>query len=68
MEVTVNDHDKIVDELMRVIGAEGCGVSCSEATVFRDKEGWKMMLEGFTEPWLLGQTVAEAKTSIREYA
>jgi hypothetical protein len=26
------------------------------------------MLEGFMEPWRLGNTVAEAKASIREYA
>lgn len=27
-----------------------------------------MMLEGFMEPWKLGQTLEEAKTSLREYA
>jgi hypothetical protein len=43
-------------------------VSCEEATIFQDDEGWKMMLEGFMEPWKLGTTVEEAKTSIREYA
>jgi hypothetical protein len=32
-----------------------------------DDEGWKMMLEGFMEPWKLGQTLEEAKTSLREY-
>ena len=26
------------------------------------------MLEGFMEPWKLGQTLEEAKTGIREYA
>jgi hypothetical protein len=53
---------------MNVLGTEGCGVSCEEATVFKDDEGWKMMLEGFMEPWKLGQTLEEAKASIREYA
>jgi predicted RNase H-like HicB family nuclease len=43
-------------------------VSCEEATVFQDDEGWKMMLEGFMEPWQLGRTVEEAKASIKEYA
>jgi hypothetical protein len=33
-----------------------------------DKEGWKMMLEGFMEPWFLGKTAEEAKVSIKEYA
>jgi hypothetical protein len=27
-----------------------------------------MMLEGFMEPWKLGQTVEEAQASIKEYS
>ena len=61
-------RETILDELMQVIGEEGCGVYCEEATVFEDEEGWKMMLEGFMEPWKLGRTVSEAKAAIREYA
>ena len=64
----MSDHEKILEVLMKALGEEGCGVSCEEATIFRDDEGWKMMLEGFMEPWNLGQTVEEAKASIREYA
>jgi hypothetical protein len=64
----MGDRDKILTALMDVLGEEGCGVSCEEATIFKDDEGWKMMLEGFMEPWKLGQTVEEAKASIREYA
>ena len=64
----MNEHEDILDALMQVLGEEGCGVACEEATIFKDKDGWKMMLEGFMEPWKLGQSVAEAKTSIREYA
>jgi hypothetical protein len=64
----MGDREIILDELMNVLGEEGCGVSCKEATIFKDEEGWKMMLEGFMEPWKLGQTLEEAKTSIREYA
>ncbi len=64
----MNDREKILEALMDVLGEEGCGVSCEEATIYQDEEGWKMMLEGFMEPWKLGQTLAEAKTSIREYA
>jgi len=64
----MGDREKILAALMDVLGEEGCGVSCEEATIFRDDEGWKMMLEGFMEPWKLGQTVEEAKASIREYA
>ncbi len=62
------DREDILDALMQVIGQEGCGIACEEATVFKDEEGWKFMLEGFMEPWRLGHTLTEAKASIREYA
>jgi hypothetical protein len=62
------DHEDILATLMQVIGEEGYGVACEEATIFKDEDGWKMMLEGFMEPWKLGQSVEEAKTNIREYA
>jgi len=64
----MSDREKILEVLMKALGEEGCGVSCEEATIFRDDEGWKMMLEGFMEPWKLGRTVEEAKANIREYA
>ena len=64
----MGDRERIMEELMQAIGEEGCGVSCEDATVYRDDEGWKMMLEGFMEPWKLGKTVEEAKASIRDYA
>ena len=64
----MNERETILNELMQVIGEEGCGVSCEEASIFQDEDGWKMMLEGFMEPWKLGRTVSEAKAAIREYA
>ncbi len=64
----MTDKSEIRKELMDVIGEEGCGVSCEEADIFHDQDGWKMMLEGFMEPWSLGDTVEEAKKNIREYA
>ncbi len=64
----MNDRDTILSALMDALGEEGCGVSCEEATVFQDNDGWKMMLESFMEPWQLGQTVEEAKARIKEYA
>ena len=64
----MSDREIILSELMDILGEEGCGVSCEEATIFQDEEGWKMMLEGFMEPWKLGQTLEEAKTNLREYA
>lgn len=64
----MEEKEEIFNVLMEVIGEEGCGVSCQEAEVFKDEEGWKMFLEGFMESWFIGKTAEEAKTSIREYA
>jgi len=64
----MNEHDELLQTLMDAIGEEGCGVSCEEATIYKDEEGWKMMLEGFMAPWNLGPTISEAKASIKEYA
>ena len=64
----MSDREDILETLMQFIGEEGCGIACEEATVFKDDEGWKLMLEGFMEPWNLGHTVAQAKSAIREYA
>jgi hypothetical protein len=64
----MSDREEILKTLMGFIGEEGCGVSCKEADIFHDEEGWKMMLEGFMEPWKLGKTVEEAKSTLKEYA
>lgn len=64
----MSDKGEILETLMNAIGEEGCGVSCEDAEVFQDDDGWKMKLEGFMEPWKLGETVEEAKRSVREYA
>ena len=64
----MSDRGEILNFLMEVLGEEGYGVSCENADVFQDEEGWKMKLEGFMEPWKLGDSVEEAKKSIREYA
>ena len=63
----MDDQEIILDALMQVLGEEGCGVSCEQATIYMDDDGWKMMLEGFMEPWKLGHTLEEAKARIREY-
>ena len=64
----MGDREDILETLLQVIGEEGCGVACEEATLFQDEDGQTFMLEGFMEPWKLGRTVAEAKASIRQYA
>ena len=46
----MSDREDILEVLMQVIGEEGCGVVCEEATVFKDDDGWKFMLEGFMCP------------------
>ncbi len=64
----MSDREEIVRFLYDTIGEEGCGVTCREAEIFQDDKGWKMMLEGFMEPWYIGKTLEEAKASIKEYA
>ncbi len=60
------------DELQRypyeVVGEEGCGISCQEADVYQDAEGWKLQMDCFMEPWKLGHSLEEAKASILEYS
>jgi hypothetical protein len=64
----MEDRKEILKSLFDAIGEEGCGITCEEADIFEDEEGWKMFLEGFMEPWFLGKSVEEAKASIKEYA
>jgi hypothetical protein len=64
----MDERGEIREYLIGVVGQEGCGVSCEDAEIFKDEDGWKMMLEGFMEPWYLGKTVSEAKSRIKEYA
>ena len=64
----MEEHDELLQALYNVLGEEGCGISCVEASIYKDEEGWKMMLDGFMAPWNLGSTVSDAKASIKEYA
>lgn len=64
----MSEKDELMQTLEQAIGEEGCGVSCEDANIYKDDDGWKLFLEGFMEPWNLGQTVEEARERIREYA
>ena len=64
----MTEKEEILNFLMETIGEEGCGVACEEAEIIKDNTGWKMFLEGFMEPWYIGKTIEEAKSSIKEYA
>jgi hypothetical protein len=64
----MQEQQELLSYLEKLIGEEGCGVSCEEAEIFQDDEGWKLMLEGFMEPWYLGKTVEDAKARLDEYA
>jgi hypothetical protein len=46
----MDERGEIREYLIGVVGQEGCGVSCEDAEIFKDEDGWKMMLEGFMEP------------------
>ena len=39
----MNDREDKLNVLMQAIGEEGCGIACEEATVLKDKRGWKFM-------------------------
>jgi len=64
----MTDKAELLKTLYEVLGEEGCGMSCEDADIFQDEDGWKLNLEGFMEPWNLGKTVSEARQNIREYA
>ena len=64
----MNEQQEIMEALNEALGEQGCGMSCCEAEIFKDGEQWKLLLEGFLEPWPLGRTVEEAKATISEYA
>jgi len=64
----MDERTELMNTLMQAVGEEGCGVSCGNADIYRDEYGWKLMLEGFMEPWTLGGTMEEAKQRIRELA
>ena len=62
----MGDGKLIRAALYETIGEEGCGVSCEDADLFQDDEGWKVMMCGFMEPWKLGKTVDEARATLKE--
>ncbi len=62
-------RQQIRETLLDILGEEGCGVTCEDdAGILHDEEGYKLMLCGFMEPWKLGTTVDEARTTLRELA
>ncbi|NTW37579.1 MAG: hypothetical protein HGB17_16000 [Syntrophobacteraceae bacterium] len=64
----MSQAEEIKSYLMETIGEEACGSVCCEPDVFRDRDGWKLQMEGFMEPWKIGLSVDEAKLSLRDYA
>jgi hypothetical protein len=63
----MDDQSAIKTTLFEILGEEGCGVTCEDdAEILHDDEGWKLRLCGFMEPWKLGGTVEEAKTTLKE--
>jgi len=61
----MGDREEIRRYLYELVGEEGCGVTCDDAELFQDEDGWKLKMEGFMEPWKIGATVAEAKQSLK---
>jgi hypothetical protein len=67
-ESSMEGHDELIRHLIRLVGDEGCGGSCDVTSIFHDKEGWKLYLCSFMEPWFIGKTIEEAKGAIENYA
>ena len=53
--------------LTETVGDVGCGVSCSDAEIFKEDGEWKLFMEGFMEPWPMGKSVEEFEANLREY-
>lgn len=64
----MNEKEELKKTLIEAVGEEGCGVSCDNADIYKEEDGWKLKMEGFMEAWNIGQTVEEAKGRIRELA
>lgn len=62
----MTDKQEIRSALYEIVGEEGCGTECSDADIFFDEEGWKLMMEGFMGPWYIGKTAEEAKQTIKK--
>ena len=63
-----NEKQQIYALLYEIVGESGCGVACSEAEIYMENGQWKLFLEGFMEPWPMGETVEEVKANLRAYA
>lgn len=64
----MSEQEELQRYLYEMVGEEGCGISCAEAELYRDADGWKLRMESFMEPWSLGHSLEEAKASIKEYS
>ncbi len=64
----MNEREEIKKTLEQLVGEEACGMTCEEAEIVRGEEGWSLKMEGFMEPWKLGESVEEAKAALKEYA
>ena len=63
-----DEKEQICNIFHELIGEDGCGVSCSDAEIYKEDGQWKIFLAGFMAPWPLGATVAEVEASLRDYA
>ncbi len=64
----MGERESLKAYLYELVGEEGCGISCDDAELFEDEDGWKLKMEGFMEPWRIGRTVGEAKETLRDLA
>jgi hypothetical protein len=64
----MGDQESLKSYLYELVGETCCGISCDDAELFQDEDGWKLSMEGFMEPWKIGKTVGEAKATLKDLA
>jgi hypothetical protein len=60
----MSDKEEILATLKEIVTED----EYEHAELSHDKEGWKLMLRGFMEPWTLGHSVEEAKSTLKQRA
>ena len=63
----IDEKQHLCQLLTDIVGDVGCGVSCTDAEIFKEDGEWKLFMEGFMAPWPMGKTVEEFEANLREY-
>ena len=64
----IDEKQHLCQLLSEMLEDTGCGVSCSDAEIYKEDGEWKLFMEGFMEPWPMGKTVEAFEANLRDYA